>query len=67
MRPPMFDLNGPTLHAAAYDTGQVVGRMDKATGRDSADLALEAWLHQSPGNDIYADSFRSGYAAGNDR
>jgi hypothetical protein len=31
------------------------------------DLALEAWLHQSPGNDIYADSFRSGYAAGHDR
>jgi len=63
----MTDRSSPTLHAVAYDTGQVVGRMDKATGRDSADLALEAWLHQSPGNDIYADSFRSGYAAGHDR
>ena len=60
----MFDLDSPTLHAAAYDAGQVVGRLDKAAGSVSADLAMELWLHQNPSNNAYSDSFSAGYQAG---
>lgn len=59
-----IDIHAPALHACAYDAGHDAGQRDQASGRHSAALALESWLHQNPSNANYATSFLSGYEAG---